>query len=82
MNYFEKSDENPMPRPNPRAKSEVIIARIDAEDRKMVEEAARANHQTLSEWLRSMIHAAISDRGPRREQFSSWHNAEQSESTS
>jgi len=63
-----------------RAKSEVIIARIGAEDRKKVEEAAKANHQTMSEWLRDTIHSATRNTSVEMEPLSSWIDMNRSNS--
>jgi uncharacterized protein (DUF1778 family) len=41
------------------AKSSIVPIRLNAEDRKRIEAAARANDQTVSEWIRGAVSAAI-----------------------
>jgi hypothetical protein len=41
------------------AKSSIVPIRLNAEDRKRVEAAARASNVTVSEWIRSTLAAAI-----------------------
>ena len=59
-----------MPQPKPRgpgrpklpkgdAKSSIVSIRLNAEDRKRAEAAARASNQSVSEWLRVALAAAI-----------------------
>ncbi len=59
-----------MPQPKPRrpgrpklpkgdAKSSIVPVRLNAEDRKRVEAAARAKDQSVSEWIRGTLSAAI-----------------------
>ena len=59
-----------MPQPKPRkpgrpklpkgdAKSSIVPVRLNVEDRKKVEAAARAKDQTVSEWIRGALTAAI-----------------------
>jgi len=59
-----------MPQPKPRrpgrpklpkgdAKSSIVPIRLNAEDRKRVEAAARASNQSVSEWIRGAVSAAI-----------------------
>ena len=59
-----------MPQPKPKkpgrpklpkgdAKSSIVPIRMNAEDRKRVEAAARANNQSVSEWIRGRLAAAI-----------------------
>ena len=46
--------------PKGEAMGRVIQVRFTAPDTKAIEAAAKANRQTLSEWVRSTVHAAIS----------------------
>lgn len=59
-----------MPQPKPRrpgrpklpkgdAKSSIVPVRLNTEDRKRVEAAARASNVTVSEWIRGTLAAAI-----------------------
>jgi len=59
-----------MPQPKPKrlgrpklpkgdAKSSIVPIRLNAEDRKRVEAAARAKDQSVSEWIRGAVAAAI-----------------------
>jgi uncharacterized protein (DUF1778 family) len=41
------------------AKASIIPIRFTPEDRKKVEEAARENNQTLSDWIRSTLNSAL-----------------------
>jgi uncharacterized protein (DUF1778 family) len=41
------------------AKSSIVPIRLNAEDRKRVEAAARASNQSVSEWIRVALAAAI-----------------------
>jgi uncharacterized protein (DUF1778 family) len=41
------------------AKSSIVPIRLNAEDRKKVESAARASNQSVSEWIRVALAAAI-----------------------
>jgi uncharacterized protein (DUF1778 family) len=41
------------------AKSSIVPIRLNAEDRKRVEAAARASNKTVSEWIRGALSAAI-----------------------
>jgi hypothetical protein len=43
------------------AKSSIVPIRLNAEDRKRVEAAARAKDQSVSEWIRGALTAAIED---------------------
>lgn len=45
--------------PKAHAKSNIMPVRFNAEDRKRVEAAARASNQTVSEWVRRTLVAAI-----------------------
>ena len=45
--------------PKGEAMGRVIQVRFTALDTKAIEAAARANDQTLSEWVRSKIHATL-----------------------
>jgi len=59
-----------MPQPKPRrpgrpklpkgdAKSSIVPIRLNTEDRKRIEAAARAADQSVSEWIRGTLAAAI-----------------------
>jgi uncharacterized protein (DUF1778 family) len=41
------------------AKSSIVPIRLNAEDRKRVEAAARASNQSVSEWIRNALTAAF-----------------------
>jgi uncharacterized protein (DUF1778 family) len=41
------------------AKSSIVPIRLNAEDRKRVEAAARASNQSVSEWIRGALTAAF-----------------------
>ena len=41
------------------AKSSIVPIRLNVEDRKRVEAAARASNQSVSEWIRGAVAAAI-----------------------
>ena len=41
------------------AKSSIVPIRLNAEDRKRVEAAARASNQSVSEWIRGALSAAF-----------------------
>ena len=43
------------------AKSSIVPIRLNAEDRKRVEAAAKASNQSVSEWIRTALAAAISE---------------------
>ena len=43
------------------AMGRIIQVRFTAEDNKGIEAAAKASKQTVSEWIRSTVHAAISN---------------------
>lgn len=45
--------------PKGEAKGRIVPVRFNAEDLKAIEAAARASKQSLSEWIRSTLHAAI-----------------------
>lgn len=45
--------------PRGEAKGSIVPVRFSPEDRKRVEAAARAGRQTVSEWIRSTLSAAI-----------------------
>ena len=45
--------------PKAHAKSSIMPVRFNTEDRKRVEAAAKASNQTVSEWVRRTLHAAI-----------------------
>jgi predicted HicB family RNase H-like nuclease len=45
--------------PKGTAKGSIVPVRFSPEDRKRVEAAARAKKQTISEWIRSTLYAAI-----------------------
>jgi uncharacterized protein (DUF1778 family) len=46
--------------PKGEAMGRVIQVRFTAQDTKAIDAAAKASNQTLSEWVRSTVHAAIS----------------------
>jgi len=59
-----------MPQPKPRkvgrpklpkgdAKGRIVPIRFNATDLKRIESAARAGHKTVSEWIRSIVSAAM-----------------------
>ena len=45
--------------PKGEAKGKIVPVRFTADERKAVESAARANNQTLSDFVRSTIRAAV-----------------------
>jgi hypothetical protein len=45
--------------PKGQAKSRIVPVRFTEDDLKALEAAARASHQTVSEWIRSTLNAAI-----------------------
>jgi hypothetical protein len=45
--------------PKGHAKAKIVPVRFDAGDLKVITEAAKTKKQTVSEWIRSTIHAAI-----------------------
>lgn len=45
--------------PKGEAKGRIVPVRFNAEDLKAIEGAAKASKQTLSEWIRSTLNAAI-----------------------
>jgi uncharacterized protein (DUF1778 family) len=45
--------------PKGEAKGSTVQVRFTADDTKAIEAAAKAKNQTVSEWVRSMIHATI-----------------------
>jgi hypothetical protein len=45
--------------PKGTAKGRIVPVRFTADDLKTMEAAARSNNQTVSEWVRSKIHATI-----------------------
>jgi hypothetical protein len=45
--------------PKGEAKGRIVPVRFRHEDLKAIEAAARASSQTVSEWVRSTVHAAI-----------------------
>lgn len=47
--------------PKGAAKGSIVPVRFSPEDRKRVEGAAKASGQTVSEWVRSTLSAAIGD---------------------
>lgn len=57
----EKLKPNPVGRPklHDRAKSSIVPVRFSAEDRKRVELAAKASKQTVSDWIRQTLSAAL-----------------------
>jgi len=47
--------------PKGNAKSSIVPIRLNAEDRKRVEAAARASDLSVSEWIRGALNVAIGD---------------------
>ena len=45
--------------PKGEAKGRIVPVRFTADDLKAMEAAAKANNKSLSEWIRSTIHATI-----------------------
>jgi hypothetical protein len=45
--------------PKGEAKGRIVPVRFKVEDLKAIEAAAKANNQTVSEWVRSTIHATL-----------------------
>ena len=45
--------------PKGEAKGRIVPVRFTGDDLKRIEAAAKANHQTISEWVRSTLNAAI-----------------------
>lgn len=45
--------------PKGEAKGTIVPVRFSPEDRKRVEASAKANGKTVSQWIRSTLHAAI-----------------------
>jgi hypothetical protein len=45
--------------PKGEAKGRIVPVRFTADDLKAMEQAARANKVTVSEWIRSTIHASL-----------------------
>ncbi len=45
--------------PRGEAKGRIVPVRFNAEDLRAIEGAAKTNNQTLSEWIRSTLNAAI-----------------------
>lgn len=45
--------------PKGEAKGRIVPVRFNVEDLKAIENAAKASKQTLSEWIRSTLNAAI-----------------------
>ena len=45
--------------PKGQAKGKIVPVRFAVDDLKAIEAAARANKQTVSEWIRSTLNAAI-----------------------
>ena len=45
--------------PKGEAKGKIVPVRFSAEDLKIVEMAAKASKQTVSEWIRGAVHASI-----------------------
>jgi len=45
--------------PKGEAKGRIVPVRFRHEDLKAIEAAAKANNQTISEWVRSTIHATL-----------------------
>jgi hypothetical protein len=62
-----------MPQPKPKkigrpklpkgeAKGRIVPVRFNAQDIKRIDAAARANNQTVSEWIRGLVSSAIEGR--------------------
>jgi hypothetical protein len=49
-----------------RKKTEVVVVRLRAEDRKLIEEAAERSSKGLSAWMRDSLISAASRRGKNR----------------
>jgi predicted HicB family RNase H-like nuclease len=45
--------------PKGEAKGRIVPVRFTPDDMRAIEAAAKANHQSVSEWVRSTIHAII-----------------------
>ncbi len=45
--------------PKGHAKASIVPVRFNAEDRKRVEKAAKANKQSVSQWIRSTLEANL-----------------------
>ena len=45
--------------PNGQAKGKIVPVRFNASDLRAIISAAKANGQSLSDWIRSTVHAAI-----------------------
>jgi hypothetical protein len=45
--------------PKGEAKGRIVPVRFRQDDLRAIETAAKANNQTVSEWIRSTIHAAV-----------------------
>ena len=45
--------------PKGEAKGKIVPVRFTPDESKAIEAAAKANRQTVSEWIRSMLNAAI-----------------------
>ena len=46
--------------PKGEAKGRIVPVRFSADDLKVIAATAKANNKTVSEWIRSTIHAAVS----------------------
>jgi hypothetical protein len=61
MNQPKKTRKPGRPKlPKGQAKGKIVPVRFAPEDIRAVEEAAKASKQTVSEWIRSTLNAAIS----------------------
>ena len=61
MNQQKKPKKVGRPKlPKGEAKGRIVPVRFNGEDLKAISAAARASKQTVSEWIRSTLHAAIS----------------------
>jgi hypothetical protein len=49
------------PKPEPKLKMQTIMVQLNPEDYKCVVAAAKSSHETVSEWIASMCHAATRD---------------------
>jgi hypothetical protein len=48
--------------PKGEAKGRIVPVRFNAQDIKRIDAAARANNQTVSEWIRGLVSSAIEGR--------------------
>ena len=50
--------------PKGEAKGKIVPVRFDADTLRRIERSAKSNEQTVSEWIRSTLNAAIETRTP------------------